>query len=422
VAASLAIAIRTSQRRAANSDAAQSFVRPCPVRSRSVPAADAKYSDVRHPATQTSSPARGSCAPTSAARSTARQRSRCPANCTAGLERTLMTPRQLDLLVVGDVNPDLVLQGGEIEPMFGQRERVVESGSLVLGGSASITAVGAARLGLRTGIVGAVGDDVFGRFMRQQLMLGGVHTGAVLTLDIPTGISVALSRTDDRAVLTFRGAMTAFDPVAVSNDMLANTRHVHVASPFLQPRLRDGLSALVARAHAVGASVSLDTGWDPDERWHSVSGAVQAVDILLPNAQEAAGLAGLATADAPASTESSTARAAASAADASAAVLAQRGPLVVVKLGVEGALAVTPDLVRVRAEACSVNSVDATGAGDSFDAAFLAAWLEDAELAHALAFACACGALSTRGLGGTGTQGTREEAHELLLMQSGRRP
>jgi ribokinase len=335
-----------------------------------------------------------------------------------------MTARALDLLVIGDANPDLILHGGEIEPAFGQRERVVDSGSLVLGGSGAITAVGAARLGLRTAMAGVLGNDVFGHFMLEQLALGGVDTSALQVLDdIPTGISVALSRPEDRAVLTARGAMTALDPAAVPDAALAQAQHVHIASPFLQPRLRDGLAQLVTRAQAAGATVSLDTGWDPEERWASLASALCLVDVLLPNAQEVARLAGAATGhatdgwQAPVGWSDNLPEDDASAAARTAATLAARGPLVVVKLGAEGAVAVTRDQDLVRAAPFRVETVDATGAGDSFDAGFLAAWLNGSDLSDALALACACGALSTRGAGGTATQATREEAEALLLTR-----
>jgi ribokinase len=71
-----------------------------------------------------------------------------------------------------------------------------------------------------------------------------------------------------------------------------------------------------------------------------------------------------------------------------------------------------------RAAACRVQTVDATGAGDSFDAGFLAGWLGGADLASCLALGCACGALSTRSAGGTGGQPTRDEAEAILAVMS----
>ena len=313
-----------------------------------------------------------------------------------------MSTREHDLLVVGDANPDLILSGGELEPAFGQRERLVGSSALVLGGSGAITACGAARLGLRTAMVACVGDDVLGDFMLAELASAGVDVSGVRVLrGSPTGISVALARPDDRAVLTALGAMGTLDPVDVPTELLRRTRHVHIASPFLQPRLRDGLADLVDRAHDAGATVSLDTGWDPEDRWTPLREVLRTVDVLLPNAQETLRLA--ATVDGRAGTDVA----------AAAAALAAAGPLVVAKLGEEGALA-AGDGEPVRISAPRVDTVDAVGAGDSFDAGFLTGWLDGLPLPDALMLGCACGALSTRRAGGTAGQPTRAEADAMV--------
>ena len=177
--------------------------------------------------------------------------------------------------------------------------------------------------------------------------------------------------------------------------LLASARWVHVASPFLQPALgRRGRS----RARAAGTT-SLDPGWDPRERWEL---AWEGFDVLLPNAQEAQRLAGEEDVEA-------------------AARRLARGPPVAVswwcvKLGAPAARrsAAPPATARrpMRASACAprVEPVDATGAGDSFDAGFLAARLAGEDLAGALALGCACGALSTRAAGGTAGQPTLAEA------------
>lgn len=99
----------------------------------------------------------------------------------------------LDLLVIGDCNPDLLVSGGDVVPAFGQREKVVDDARLVIGGSAGITACGAARLGLATGMAAVVGDDLFGRFMLDSLAARGVDvTGCVVDPIVPTGLTVAL--------------------------------------------------------------------------------------------------------------------------------------------------------------------------------------------------------------------------------------
>ncbi len=284
---------------------------------------------------------------------------------------------ELDLLVVGDINADLVLRGGDLVPAFGQREQLVDSASLVLGGSAAIVAAGAARLGLRVAIAGCVGDDVLGRAMLEAL--AGVDVSAVRHAAEPTGITVALARPGDRAILTALGALASFTADDVPAELLASARWVHVTSPFLQPAL--DVAAIAERA---AGTTSLDPGWDPQERWEL---AWEGFDVVMPNAQEAERLSGE---EDPA---------------AAATALSSRGPLAVVKLGAEGVLAGDLNVPAPR-----VDPVDATGAGDSFDAGFITARLAGDDLAAALALGCACGALSTRAAGGTAGQPTLAEA------------
>ncbi len=288
-----------------------------------------------------------------------------------------------DLLVVGDCNPDLLLVGSDVVPEFGQREKLVETAQLVVGGSAAIAACGAARLGLDTAFVGAVGRDLLGTFMLDALADRGVDvSGCGADPDRSTGITVALVRGDDRAILTAPGAIPLLTAAAVDRDLLRASRHLHVASFHLLDGLRPGLEALVAEAQSAGLSVSLDPQGDPgggDTRL--LTRLAAQVDVLFVNEQEDAGL------------------------DSSGC------PLVVVKRGARGALARTPDGM-VEAAPPAVEAVDATGAGDSFDAGYLAAHLAGEGPQAALALACACGALSTRALGGTAAQPTLAEARE----------
>ncbi|HEX6449752.1 MAG TPA: carbohydrate kinase family protein [Trebonia sp.] len=310
-----------------------------------------------------------------------------------------------DLVVVGDCNADLLISGGDVVPAFGQQERLVDEANLTIGGSGGICAAGAARLGLRVAMVGVLGDDIFGRFMRESLGSRGVDMSAVRTDPrIPTGLSIHLIRDDDRAIITNPGTIPELRSEDIGADLLASARHVHVSSYFLQSGLWKGLPDLLRGARDAGATVSLDPNWDPAETWdQGLSDVYGHLDVLLPNDAEVAELArahaaakGQAVGD--------------SAADA-ARKLAQAGPAVVVKLGAEGALACFPDgqLHRVPAVP-DVTPVDTVGAGDSFDAGYLAATLWGWGTRRALALGAACGALSTRRAGGATAQPTREEA------------
>jgi sugar/nucleoside kinase (ribokinase family) len=291
-----------------------------------------------------------------------------------------------DLLVVGDCNPDLLLLGSDVVPEFGQREKLVDTAQLLIGGSAAIAACGAARLGLDTAFVGAVGRDLLGTFMLDALADRGIDvSGCGADPERPTGITVALVGGADRAMLTAPGAIPLLTAAAIDRDLLRACRHLHVASFHLLHGLRPGLEALVAEAHAAGLTVSLDPQGDPGGGDTALLSRLAAqVDVLFVNEQE------------------------------DAALDSNGCPLVVVKRGPRGALARTPERT-VEAAAPRVEVVDATGAGDSFDAGFLAARLAGEGVAAALALACACGALSTRALGGTDAQATMAEARGAIV-------
>lgn len=309
--------------------------------------------------------------------------------------------RPFAILVAGELNPDAIVVGPDLTPEFGQVETLAEDGTLTIGSSGAIFACGAARLGLATAYVGVVGDDAGGRFVLAELEWRGVDTGACRVEEgRPTGLTVVISRGEDRAILTAVGAMDALDAADVTDDLLAGAEHLHVTSPALQPRLRAGLPDLFARARAAGLTTSLDPGWDPAGEWDAALGdALAATDVFLPNAAEAARIAG---ADDP---------------EEALAALAARVPTVVVKLGAEGAIAAQGE-ERARATAPATNPVDTTGAGDSFAAGFLRARRDGLSLADQLRVAVACGSLSTRALGGVAAQPTWGEATEAAAVTS----
>ena len=229
-----------------------------------------------------------------------------------------------DLVVLGDCNPDVLVLGSDVDPVFGQQEKLVDGISLVIGGSAAITAVAAARLGLRVALAAAVGADPAGEFMRDQLAAEGVDVSFVAVReDAPTGMTVALSRGGDRAILTALGAVASLTAADVPEALLAGARHVHASSWFLlQDCLGPGLGALFSAARSAGVMTSLDTNWDPSGRWASpdLSAAIAQAGLLLPNEAEAIRLAG------------------ADDLDGAVSALVAAGPRVVVKLGERGAL------------------------------------------------------------------------------------
>jgi sugar/nucleoside kinase (ribokinase family) len=304
--------------------------------------------------------------------------------------------RDLDLLVVGDCNPDLVLAGPRVRPDFGQGEAWVEHAELVVGGTSSITACGAARLGLRTAMAGVVGDDMFGRFMLTELRARGVDTApSVVDRTCPTGVSAILVEPGDRATLTFRGTIGGLRADMVGDDLLGRARHVHTGGWFLQgaaPVLAD----ILRRARAAGATTSLDPGADPDGDWDGgLAELLPEIDHLLPNAAEARALTGLEDVE------------------EAAGRLAANGATAVVKCGADGLVAVV-DGSLVRVPAVSVEVVDTIGAGDSTNAGWLTGVLNGWPADRCARLAAACGSLSTRARGGTRAQPTLSEALTFL--------
>ena len=297
-----------------------------------------------------------------------------------------------DLLVLGELNADVVVSGSDVEPVFGEVERIVDDARLTLGGSGAIFACGAARLGLSVGYVGVAGDDAVGRFVLDELAARGIDTSlCTVHASRPTGMSVILSSPGDRAILTALGTIDALRAADVPAAALARARHVHVASLYLQHALRPDVPRLFAAARRAGATTSLDTNWDPSERWETLESALAETDVFLPNAAEARRIA---------RTED---------VDEALDVLAGRFGTVAVKLGADGAIAGRGD-ERAAARAPTVDVVDTTGAGDTFGAGFLAGLLGGRSLAVALRLAVACGSLSTRAAGGTAAQPTLTEA------------
>jgi ribokinase len=301
-----------------------------------------------------------------------------------------------DVLVVGDANPDLILRG-DVVPRFGQAEQLLSDADLVIGGSGAIAAHALARLGRSTRLVAAVGADSFGDLMEKLLLDGGVDTSALVRdAEASTGVTVVLSAPEDRALLTHLGAIPLLSSshvrAALDRAVGDGVTHVHVASYFLLGGFAHDLPALLADAQARGLTTSLDTNFDPGETWAGVDELLPHLDLLLPNRAEALALART-TGDV----------------ETAAAALAAQGPVVVVKDGVRGALRADASGEIVRESGRRVEAADTTGAGDTFDSAYLDSFLRGLDPRECLRRACLAGALSTSGVGGTAGQPTLDE-------------
>jgi ribokinase len=292
-----------------------------------------------------------------------------------------------DVVTISDSCVDLLLCGN-VAPRFGQVEQLVDDYLLEMGGSCAIFACQAARLDLKVGILGRVGDDDFGHLILHRLEECGVDTRYMnVDASLKTGLGVALCNENDRAILTYMGSICAVKPDDVADEFLASSRHLHHGSYFLQAPLMGAMPGIFRRARRLGLSTSLDTNWDPLEQWGStLPDLLPLTDVFMPNEQEAMFI----------SRRDSV--------DGALDWFGQAGvPLVVLKQGERGASVCSRE-ERLHLPVSPARGGDSVGAGDSFDAGFLAGWLRGLPLRQCLEIACRCGRAVAGAAGGLNGQ------------------
>jgi len=300
------------------------------------------------------------------------------------------------VLVAGEINVDLILQGYTDFPVPG-KEILVRDSQLVLGSASAIMAMGLARLGTPVAFVGKVGDDVWGRYCLDDMAGRGIDLSRVIRGGpLKTGITVAITSPADRALVTYLGAIAALTAEDVTDAVMKGFDHLHVSSYFMQEALRPGCRDVFARARRLSLTTSLDPGFDPSEKWEDdLRQTLLEADLFFPNEVELRGLGGHS--------------------DVTECLkrLDNGHTRIVAKLGRDGAATLENGRL-LHVPALPIEPLDTTGAGDSFNAGFLHAWLGGAPLVDCLRLGAACGALSTRGLGGTARQADQAEAEAFL--------
>jgi len=299
---------------------------------------------------------------------------------------------RFDVTIAGELNLDLILYGLP-EQLAPEREFLADRMMLTLGSSSAIVAHNLATLGSRVGFQSRIGDDSLGQIALERLRQGGVDVSQVRIAPgaITTGLTVILHHEAWRNILTYSGTIAETSWQDLDLDYLADSRHFHFSSYYLQRALRPRVGELFQRLKAKGLTISLDTNDDPDDRWDGdLKDVLRHVDVFLPNEREACKAAG---------TENM---------EAAIRKLSEWVPLVVVKLGRKGAMAQRGG-ERFVSPAREVATVDTVGAGDSFDAGFLHQFVRGVDLQTCLASGNLAGALSTTRPGGT--EAFREVAH-----------
>ena len=284
-----------------------------------------------------------------------------------------------DVIVAGDLFHDLILTGFPALPRWGE-ESFASGLEREAGGGAAITACGLARLGASVAVAGVVGAADSGTLL-DRLSANGVDIALIARKpERSTGVTVAVSALQDRALFTYHGANEdLWSAIEAARPKLLRARHVHFAcapDPAVAAPVFDELKA-------AAVTISLDAGWHPDwlrdpRTWD----LLRDTNFFFPNEREARHMTGRTSPE-----------------DMLADLHARGIPNVVLKLGARGAIARIGHHLY-RAEGHPVDALDTTGAGDAFDAGFLFAWLRADPAERCLRIANLCGALSTRKPGG----------------------
>jgi sugar/nucleoside kinase (ribokinase family) len=291
--------------------------------------------------------------------------------------------KQFDIAIVGEINLDLIMSGLP-EEMPLERELLASGFTMTLGSSSAILAHNLASLNVRVGFVGMVGSDPLGPIALEYLRQAGVDLSRTIKsrAGTSTGVTMLLTHSKDRHILTYPGSMSEMQVRDLDLDYLKSARHLHLSSLFLQKGLQPDLPWLFRQLRDAGLTLSLDTNDDPADEWKSgVQELLGLVDIVLPNEAEACRMTR--TNDA----------------ETAAEVLSRQVPLVAIKCGGRGAL-VRFQGKRWLVPAEPVAPVDTIGAGDSFNAGFLEAYLRGCSPVECATQGNRVAALSTQRAGG----------------------
>ena len=270
--------------------------------------------------------------------------------------------RRRGVTVIGGVQADVVISPVTELPTAGAT-RLLDQMSIRVGGAGANAALAFVETGLPVRLMGCVGEDRLGDWMRQELTEAGLLDELAVLPGRATGLTVALeSEQRDRTFLTHLGVNADWVPDMIPSDALECDSLLlcdYSVTPGLQG---EAARSLLQATRGAGGRTFFDTAWDPDDfppaRREEVRGLLSTVDVFLPNEAEACAIAGAADGEV-----------------LEAARILQRdcGGWVVVKLGARGCLAVGPGGAELRASAQAVTVADTTGAGDAFNAGLVSA-------------------------------------------------
>ena len=297
----------------------------------------------------------------------------------------MSTNKTYDVLVVGELNVDIILYDIEKNVALG-KEIFSKDMVLTLGSSSAILANNLSVWGANVAFFGKLGDDVFSKTVLETLQKSNVNIENIIISDkCKTGATIALSYGNERAMVTYPGAMSELRQDEVSDAVLKKAKHLHVSSIFMQEALVKDITTLFKRAKQLELTTSLDTQWDPFEKWDvDFDKLLPYVDVFLPNKEEFLEITK------------------AQSIEEGYNSIKDSANLVVVKDSVNGSYLFSKEKSFHQPAFLMTDIIDAIGAGDSFNAGFLKEFIKNENLETCMIEGTVSGAINTQGKGGTG--------------------
>ena len=298
---------------------------------------------------------------------------------------------KLDVIAVGNLNVDLI---GKVKKLPARDEKLLlEEFARRPGGGAANFAVACSKLGLKSGFIGCVGDDEFGKEVLTDLRQEGVNTTRIKVVDAPTGLVIALSTAEgDHFLLAHRGANLFLKPEDISADYIKGAKLLHASSVAPKIALAVGSNA---KKHKI--RTSLDLGAELAElRKGELLDVVELFDICFMNRRSYKKIFG----EMPRKEE-----------------MLKNFPAnldaMVITMGANGAMATDGSGVIIH-PSFKVKVKDSTGAGDAFAAAFDVIWLQGGDMEKSIKYALAEAAIKIQHIGARAGLPTMREVEEFV--------
>lgn len=305
--------------------------------------------------------------------------------------------KKFDIIALGELNVDLILNQIEGEPEIG-KEKFAKQMILTLGSSTAIFAANAAALGAKVAFCGMIGNDSFGDLVETSLQKKGVDTCYLIRQDkYATGATICMSYDEDRANLTYQGAMDYMSLDDIDPEVFKTTKHIHISSIYMQSGVKRDLKKILELCQANGVTTSLDSQWDPVEKWDlDWKTILPMVTVFMPNETELKFLTRCNTLE-----------------EAIEAIRPYTNAAVI-KCGSKGSILIRkgqPD--RKQAALLNKNVVDCIGAGDSFNSGFITRLAAGDPLDRCQEYGNMTGAVNTTAAGGTTAFTCREDVEKI---------